>query len=152
MLFFFACIVVLIVGYILYGKLIEKVFNIEPDRTTPAYSVNDGVDFVPMPTWKVFLIQLLNIAGIGPIFGPILGAVYGPIALLWIVIGGIFAGAVHDFFSGMLSIRKDGLSLTEVIGEALGAKARYVMIFFTFINSCWNCFRIISGCITGNAI
>ncbi len=133
MLFFFSCIVVLIVGYLVYGKFIEKVFNIEPERSTPAFSKKDGVDYIPMPTWKVFLIQLLNIAGIGPIFGPILGAVYGPIALLWIVIGGIFAGAVHDFFSGMLSIRQDGLSLTEVIGEALGKKARFVMILFSLL-------------------
>ena len=133
MLFFLGSIVLLIVGYIIYGKFIEKTFGVEPDRETPALSINDGVDYVSMPTWKVFLIQLLNIAGIGPIFGPILGAVYGPIALLWIVIGGIFAGAVHDFFSGMLSIRKDGLSLTEVIGEALGEKARYIMIFFSLL-------------------
>ena len=133
MIFFFGCIVVLIFGYIVYGKFIEKSFVIDPHRTTPAISLNDGIDYVPMPTWKVFLIQLLNIAGIGPIFGPILGAVYGPIALLWIVIGGIFAGAVHDFFSGMLSIRKDGLSLPEVIGEALGAKARYIIIFFSLL-------------------
>jgi carbon starvation protein CstA len=133
MLFFFGCIIVLIVGYIIYGKFIERTFGVEPHRETPALTINDGVDYVSMPTWKVFLVQLLNIAGIGPIFGPILGAVYGPIALLWIVIGGIFAGAVHDFFSGMLSIRKDGLSLTEVIGEALGKKARYIMIFFSLL-------------------
>jgi carbon starvation protein CstA len=133
MLFFFGCIIVLIVGYIIYGRFIERTFGVEPHRETPALTINDGVDYVSMPTWKVFLIQLLNIAGIGPIFGPILGATYGPIALLWIVIGGIFAGAVHDFFSGMLSIRKGGLSLTEVIGEALGKKARYIMIFFSLL-------------------
>ena len=133
MLFFFGCVVALIVGYIIYGKFIEKTFGVEPRRTTPAFSVNDGIDYIPMSTWKVFLIQLLNIAGIGPIFGPILGAVYGPIALVWIVVGGIFAGAVHDFYSGMLSIRKNGLSLTEVIGDTLGINAKYVMIFFSLL-------------------
>ncbi len=133
MLFFFFCIAVLIIGYILYGKFIERCFVIKPNRATPATTLHDGVDYLHLPTWKVFLIQLLNIAGIGPIFGPILGALYGPIALLWIVIGGIFAGAVHDFFSGMLSLRKDGKNLPEVIGDTLGMSARQVMIFFSLL-------------------
>ena len=105
---FFVAVAALILGYVLYGALIDRVFVIAPARRTPAVTEADGVDFVAMPTWKVMLIQLLNIAGVGPIFGPILGALYGPSALIWIVIGSIFAGAVHDYFSGMLSVRHKG--------------------------------------------
>ncbi|MCP3942314.1 MAG: carbon starvation protein A [Desulfobacteraceae bacterium] len=133
MLFFFLCIAVLIIGYIFYGKFIERCFVIDPDKITPATTKYDGVDYLHLPTWKIFLIQLLNIAGIGPIFGPILGALYGPIALLWIVLGGIFAGAVHDFFSGMLSLRKDGKNLPDIIGDTLGISARQIMVFFSLL-------------------
>jgi carbon starvation protein CstA len=133
MFLFLSCVLLLLLGYALYGALVERVFGIERDRPTPAMSQADGVDFVPMPTWKVFLIQLLDIAGIGPIFGPILGALYGPQALLWIVFGSIFAGAVHDFFSGMLSVRHGGQSIPEVVGDALGRPARHVMRFFSVL-------------------
>ena len=127
MLFFFACVVALVAGYAIYGRWLERVVGAAPDRATPAYTHGDGVDFSPMPTWKVYTIQLLNIAGIGPIFGPILGALYGPQALIWVVVGAIFGGAVHDFLSGMMSIRSNGASLPEVVGDALGLPARYVM-------------------------
>ncbi len=133
MLLFAGCVLLLIAGYALYGGLVERVFGIDRDRPTPAYTEADGVDYVPLPTWKVFLIQLLDIAGIGPIFGPILGALYGPQALLWIVFGSIFAGGVHDFFSGMLSVRNRGQSIPEVVGDALGQSARYVMRFFSVL-------------------
>lgn len=133
MLLLLSCVVLLIAGYFVYGKFVESVFGIDRNRPTPAFTEADGVDFVPMPTWKVFLIQLLDIAGIGPIFGPILGALYGPQALLWVVFGSIFAGAVHDFFSGMLSVRNKGQSIPEVVGDALGLPARYVMRFFSVL-------------------
>lgn len=115
MLWFFFCVTVLIIGYFIYGKIIEKIFVINPKRQTPAYQVNDGVDYMPMSKTKIWLIQLLNIAGTGPIFGPILGALYGPVAMLWIVIGCIFAGAVHDYFCGMLSIRHGGATMPYLV-------------------------------------
>ena len=120
MLWFFFCVAVLIIGYFIYGKIIEKIFVINPKRQTPAYQVNDGVDYMPMSKTKIWLIQLLNIAGTGPIFGPILGALYGPVAMLWIVIGCIFAGAVHDYFCGMLSIRHGGATMPYLAGKFLG--------------------------------
>ncbi len=131
--FFFLCVGLLILGYFTYGVLVERIFGIEPDRKTPALELADNVDFIPMPTWKVFMVQLLDIAGVGPIFGPILGALYGPQALLWIVLGSIFAGGVHDFFSGMLSVRENGESIPEVIGNSLGMPARHVMRFFSLL-------------------
>lgn len=106
-------IILLILGYFVYGKYVEKIFGINEDIKTPAYMLQDGVDYVPMPTWKVFLIQLLNIAGLGPIFGAIQGALFGPAAFLWIVFGSIFAGAVHDYLSGMISERHNGASLQK---------------------------------------
>lgn len=133
MLLLLTCIILLIAGYYVYGTFVEKVFGIDRSRPTPAITEADGVDFVEMPTWKVFLIQLLDIAGIGPIFGPILGALYGPQALLWVVFGSIFAGAVHDFFSGMLSVRNKGQNIPEVVGDALGMPARHVMRFFSVL-------------------
>ncbi|MCB0209987.1 MAG: carbon starvation protein A [Anaerolineae bacterium] len=133
MLLLLTCIILLIAGYYVYGTFVESVFGIDRSRPTPAITEADGVDFVEMPTWKVFLIQLLDIAGIGPIFGPILGALYGPQALLWVVFGSIFAGAVHDFFSGMLSVRNRGQNIPEVVGDALGMPARYVMRFFSVL-------------------
>ncbi|MGE4318776.1 MAG: carbon starvation protein A [Deferribacterales bacterium] len=133
MLIFFGCLALLIIGYFTYGTLVDRIFGSDENRPTPAVTLNDGVDFVEMPTWKIWLIQLLNIAGLGPIFGPILGALYGPSALLWIVIGSIFAGAVHDYFSGMLSIRYNGVSVPDVVGENLGNFFKQFMRAFSVI-------------------
>ncbi len=127
------CFLLLALGYLLYARWVDRVFQPDPDRPTPALAAPDGVDTLPMPTWKVFLVQLLNIAGIGPVFGPILGALYGPVALLWIVIGTIFAGGVHDYFSGMLSVRHGGASLPEVVGAFLGRTARLLMRVFSVL-------------------
>ncbi len=124
-------ILVLIGGYFIYSKYLERVFGIDKTRLTPAYTLTDGVDYIPMPWWRVFLIQFLNIAGLGPIFGAVAGAMWGPVAYLWIVLGSVFAGAVHDYFSGMLSLRHDGLSITEIIGVYLGAGAKQIMRVFT---------------------
>ena len=133
MIFFLTCVGLLILGYLTYGVLVEKIFGIEPERQTPCMTKEDGVDYMEMPTWKVFFIQLLDIAGLGPIFGPILGALYGPSALIWIVIGCIFGGAVHDYFSGMLSVRGGGKSIPEVVGDIMGMTARQVMRVFSVI-------------------
>lgn len=130
---FLISLAVLIGGYFIYGLLVEKVFGIDPKRLTPAVSHPDGVDFVPLPTWKVFMIQFLNIAGVGPIFGAIMGVMFGPAAFLWIVLGTIFAGAVHDFTSAMLSLRQGGVSLPEVVGNELGNGARQVMRVFSVV-------------------
>ena len=125
MIWFFFCIAVLLTGYFVYGKIIEKVFVINPNKNTPAYTMTDGVDYVPMSKKRIWLIQLLNIAGTGPIFGPILGALYGPVAMLWIVIGCIFAGAVHDYFCGMLSVRNGGASMPYLTGKYLGKPIKH---------------------------
>lgn len=130
---FFICLAALIGGYLIYSVIVDRIFGVDPDRPTPLTTMEDGVDFVAMPGWKLFLIQLLNIAGVGPIFGPILGALYGPVALIWIVIGSIFAGGVHDYFSGMLSIRHNGDSIPEVVGNTLGNAARQFMRVFSII-------------------
>lgn len=130
---FLISLAVLVGGYFLYGLLAEKVFGTDPARTMPAYSKTDGVDFMPMPTWKVFLIQFLNIAGLGPIFGAIMGVMYGPAAFIWIVAGTIFSGAVHDFISAMMSIRSDGESLPELIGRQLGMPARQIMRLLSIV-------------------
>ena len=120
---------VLLIGYIVYGRIIESIFA--PDgRTTPAVSKNDGVDFVPMKSWKAFLIQLLNIAGTGPIFGALMGAVFGPVVFIWIVLGSIFGGAVHDYMSGMISLRHDGASIAELSGSYLGRAVKAIMRVF----------------------
>jgi carbon starvation protein CstA len=111
MITFCIALVVLILGYVIYGAIVERAFGIDPERKTPCYTMQDGVDYTPMPTWKVYLIQFLNIAGTGPIFGAIMGVLYGPSAYLWIVLGCIFGGAVHDYLSGMISLRKGGASL-----------------------------------------
>ena len=121
----------LVAGYLVYGKLVERIFSPDPSRVTPALSMQDGVDYIPLPTWKIFMIQFLNIAGTGPIFGAIMGAKFGPSAYLWIVLGCIFAGAVHDYFSGMLSIRNGGAGLPELIGKYLGQNTKKVMLIFT---------------------
>lgn len=120
MLWFFFCVALLLAGYFFYSRVIERIFVINPNRQTPAYTMNDGVDYMPMSKTKIWLIQLLNIAGTGPIFGPILGALYGPVAMLWIVVGCIFAGAVHDYFCGMLSVRNGGASMPNLAGKYLG--------------------------------
>lgn len=128
---FLIALAVLIGGYFIYGLFVERIFAIEPKRLTPAVEHPDGVDYVPLPTWKVFLIQFLNIAGIGPIFGAIMGAMYGPAAFLWIALGTIFGGAVHDFISAMISLRNNGKSLPQIVGMELGKKVQAVMGFFT---------------------
>ncbi|AKO44948.1 carbon starvation CstA family protein [[Haemophilus] ducreyi] len=120
MLWFFFCVAMLLVGYFIYGKVVERIFTINPQKMTPAHAMSDGVDYMPMSKTKIWLIQLLNIAGTGPIFGPILGALYGPVAMLWIVLGCIFAGAVHDYFSGMLSVRNGGATMPVLAGKYLG--------------------------------
>ena len=123
----------LLAGYFVYGTIVEKVFGADPSRATPAVRMADGVDYVEMSTGKAFLIQLLNIAGLGPVFGPILGALYGPIALFWVVFGCIFAGAVHDYLSGMLSVRYDGRSVPDIVGYNLGNIAKYIMRVFSVV-------------------
>lgn len=126
-------IILLIVGYFTYGKFIEKVFGVNENRQTPAYSHQDGVDYLPMGTKRNSLIQLLNIAGVGPIFGPIMGALYGPVAFLWIVLGCIFAGAVHDYLTGMISIRNRGAHLPELAGKFLGKVMKHVVNTFSIL-------------------
>ncbi len=133
MITFFSSILALILGYIFYGKLMERIFGADKNRETPAMSMNDGVDYLPLPKWKSFLIQFLNIAGLGPIFGAVAGAMWGPVAFLWIVLGSIFAGAVHDYFSGMLSVKHKGLSIPEIVGIYLGVGAKQFMRGFTVI-------------------
>ena len=120
----------LIVGYFIYGKVVERIFSPD-DRPTPAVSMADGVDYVVLPGWKIFMIQFLNIAGTGPIFGAIMGAKFGPSAYLWIVLGCIFAGAVHDYLSGMLSVRHGGAGLPEIVGVYLGKRTKKVMLVFS---------------------
>ncbi len=132
MLTFLCAIVLLIAGYFLYGRLVERVFRPD-DRPTPAAAHPDGVDYVPMKTWRVFLVQLLNIAGTGPIFGALMGAVFGPVVFLWIVFGSILGGAVHDYMSGMISLRMDGASVSEIVGRYLGPVARQAMRIFSLI-------------------
>ncbi|MGI2326876.1 carbon starvation CstA family protein [Planococcus sp. YIM B11945] len=133
MITFFVSIAILIAAYFTYGKFIEKLFDTNETRKTPAYANADGVDFVPMHKQKNALIQLLNIAGTGPIFGPIMGALYGPVAFLWIVVGSIFAGAVHDYLTGMISIRNKGAHIPELAGKFLGAASRHVVNIFALL-------------------
>ncbi|MGG4166524.1 carbon starvation CstA family protein [Rossellomorea vietnamensis] len=133
MVTFLVSIVVLIIGYFTYGKFIEKIFGVNESRSTPAYAKADGVDYVPMKTGKNSMIQLLNIAGVGPIFGPIMGALYGPVAFLWIVLGAIFAGAVHDYLTGMISIRNGGAHLPELAGRFLGKTMKHVVNAFSIL-------------------
>ncbi|MBO5812409.1 MAG: carbon starvation protein A, partial [Bacteroidaceae bacterium] len=132
MITFIIALALLIGGYMIYGRIVNNVFG--PDnRETPAISKEDGVDYIVMPSWKVFMIQFLNIAGLGPIFGAIMGAQFGTASFLWIVFGTIFAGAVHDFFAGTISIRNGGESLTQTIRRYLGSKVNWVMIFLTVL-------------------
>ncbi len=131
MITFIIAVVLLVLGYLLYSKVIERVIGVEPNRITPAVAHPDGVDYVPMKPWRIFLIQFLNIAGVGPICGAIMGAQFGTASFLWIVFGCIFAGAVHDFISGFMSLRHNGCSLPELHGAFLGDGAKKVMRYFT---------------------
>ena len=130
---FIIAIAALVLGYLLYGRFVERVFGPDPSRPTPAITKADGVDFVPMPAWKVYMIQFLNIAGTGPIFGAIMGAKFGPASYLWIVFGCIFAGAVHDYFTGMLSMRNDGAGMPELVKRYLGKGTSVVMLVFSMV-------------------
>ena len=133
MITFFSGLLVLILGYLFYSRFVERFAEVDGERITPAYSLKDGVDYVPMPWWRIFLIQFLNIAGLGPIFGAVAGAMWGPVAFLWIVLGSVFAGAVHDYFSGMLSIKHKGLSITEIVGIYMGYGTKQFMRGFTVV-------------------
>ena len=133
MITFFTALIVLLVGFFIYSKVIEKVFGMDTNRTTPAYSQEDGVDYIPMKTWRVYLIQLLNIAGLGPIFGALMGAAWGPKVYLWIVLGTILGGGIHDYLSGMMSVRNKGASISEISGNYLGSKMRTIMRVFSVI-------------------
>ena len=132
MVTFFLALAALLAGFFLYSRLVERVFHID-GRKTPAVVHPDGVDYIPMKTWRVFLIQLLNIAGLGPIFGALAGACWGPVVYLWIVLGTIFAGGVHDFLSGMMSEREDGASISEVVGKYMGKVITFVMRIFSVV-------------------
>ena len=132
MISFLLCLALLIIGYFVYGKIVDNTFGPD-DRETPAVRINDGVDYVVMPQWKLFLVQLLNIAGLGPIFGALQGALWGPVVFLWITFGTIFAGGVHDYFSGMMSERNEGASIAEVTGKYLGPVMQNIMRVFSVV-------------------
>ena len=131
--YFLLSLAILLAGYAVYGRIVEKIFGADARRPTPAERLADGVDYVAMHPTRAFLIQLLNIAGLGPVFGPVLGALYGPVALLWVALGSVFAGAVHDYLSGMLSLRHDGKSVPDVVGVYLGRPAKLVMRVFSVL-------------------
>lgn len=130
MITFLLSIALLAGGYLIYGRITEKIFGIDPARRTPAYTKQDGVDYLPMKPWRIFMIQFLNIAGLGPVFGAIMGAKFGVSSFLWIVFGSIFAGGVHDYISGMLSLRMDGANLPDIHGRFLGRRVKNFMILF----------------------
>ncbi len=131
MITFLVCFALLVTAYFTYGRYLERLVGIDPAAKTPCERLYDGVDYVPLPRWRIFLIQLLNIAGLGPIFGAVLGAAYGPVAFIWITFGGIFMGAMHDFISGVISLREDGASLPEIVGKYLGRGAQLFMRLFS---------------------
>ena len=133
MITFLICLAALVASYFTYGKYLEKKCEINPSNPVPSKTMYDGVDYLPLPRWKVFLIQLLNIAGLGPIFGALLGAAYGPVAFLWITLGGIFMGAMHDFVAGVISLKNNGLSLPEIIGKYLGGGTKQIMRLFSLL-------------------
>ena len=133
MITFLICLVLLVVAYFAHGSYLERVCKIDPRRAVPSQSLYDGVDYVPMSRWRTFLIQLLNIAGIGPIFGAIMGACFGPVAFLWITLGGIFMGAMHDFLSGVMLVRNEGLSISEIVGRYMGRTTLQFMRIFSII-------------------
>ena len=130
MLLFLSAVLLLLCGYFIYGTIVERIFGADDKRPTPAIALCDNVDFMPLSDWRVFLIQFLNIAGLGPVFGAILGALYGPVALFWIVLGSIFAGGVHDYMAGMISLREKGSSLVQIIEKYMGKKFRVVAMIF----------------------
>ena len=130
---FLICLAALIIAYFTYGWFLERTLGIKGDKEVPSKTMYDGVDYIPMPRWKTFLIQLLNIAGLGPIFGAVLGATYGPVAFLWITLGGIFMGAMHDFIAGVMSLNHNGASLPEIIGKYLGMTTKQVMRLFAVV-------------------
>ena len=129
MITFIIAVLLLVAAYFIYGRFVAKYLDVDPSRKTPAYEMADGVDYTPMPTWKVFIIQFLNIAGLGPIFGAVTGAAYGPAAYIWIVLGCIFMGAVHDFFAGMMSIRNGGVNMPDLTAKYLGKGMKGLMNF-----------------------
>lgn len=133
MITFLICLALLIGAYFTYGRYLERTVKIDPKAETPCHRLYDGVDYVPLPRWRIFLIQLLNIAGTGPIFGAILGACFGPVAFIWITLGGILLGAMHDFLSGVMLVRNDGLSIPEVVGRYLGGGMRQFMRLFSVL-------------------
>jgi carbon starvation protein CstA len=133
MITFGIAVLLLLLGYFVYSRVVERIFGVDRDRRTPAYTLQDGVDYVPMGWGKVFLIQFLNIAGLGPIFGAVAGAMWGPVAFLWIVFGSILGGAVHDYLSGMISIRLNGMSIPEIIGKYLGPGVKQFVRGFTVV-------------------
>lgn len=133
MITFLLCLALLIAAYFIYGKYLERVVGVDPKKDCPSKTCYDGVDYVPLPKWRTFLIQLLNIAGLGPIFGAVLGAAYGPVAFLWITLGGIFFGAMHDYVSGMMSLRDRGISLPEIVGRYLGLTVKQFMRVFSVL-------------------
>ena len=133
MVTFVIALIVLVLGYVFYGKFIERLFGADPKREVPATAMADGVDYIAMPTWKAYMIQFLNIAGLGPIFGAIMGAKFGTASYLWIVFGTIFAGSVHDYLSGMMSMRHGGESLPQLIGRYLGGPVQKVFIIFSLV-------------------
>ena len=133
MITFLVCLAALVASYFTYGRYLERTCGIDPANPVPSQTMYDGVDYMPLPRWKVFLIQLLNIAGLGPIFGALLGAAYGPVAFLWITLGGIFMGAMHDFVAGVISLKNNGLSLPEIIGKYLGQGTRAFMRVFSLL-------------------
>ncbi len=133
LLVFFACVLLLVGGYCLYSRFAERIYGADMNRTMPCEALSDGVDYVRMPTWRVFLIQLLNIAGLGPVFGALAGCLFGPVALLWIVLGCIFAGAMHDFLAALMSADNGGENLPETVGRNLGGAARTCMRTLCFV-------------------
>lgn len=133
MITFFVCLAVLVTAYFTYGKYLERIAEVDGAKATPCRRLADGLDYIEMPRWRVFLIQLLNIAGTGPIFGAILGACFGPVAFLWITVGGVFFGSMHDYLSGMMMVRHDGKSLPEIVGLYLGSGAKHGMRVFSIV-------------------
>lgn len=133
MITFIICLAALITAYFTYGTYLQRQAEADDKNTTPCFRLGDGVDYMPLPRWRVFLIQLLNIAGTGPIFGAILGACFGPVAFLWITLGGIFFGAMHDYLSGMMILRGDGRSLPEIVGDYMGTPMRHFMRYFSVV-------------------